>query len=116
MVTEHIRHMGNLHIIRTTLKQLETLAQDLAEHLDIQTCIADPVADRFSAVGYPRDAHLTDFYRIWKIASDRTRLIEVVLVTAILAYWTSRFLQSYQANAEPYEAIRTLVNHLSAMT
>jgi hypothetical protein len=80
-------------------ERIRILAEDLASHLDIPIHLADPVVDRCSAVGYPRDARLTDIRSLWKNASGTTRTRAWALVAIILVFWTFRFVESYRANA-----------------
>jgi hypothetical protein len=86
-------------------ERVRALAAELTRHLDVQVHLAEPVVDRFNAVGYPRDARLRDMRTLWKNVSGRTRTMVWVLVVVIVTYWTFRFVTSYQANAELLDAI-----------
>jgi hypothetical protein len=80
-------------------ERIRILSDDLSRHLEVPTQLADPVIDRFNAVGYPRNANLKDVPILWNNATATTRTRIYILVAAVLLFWTFRLVQSYRANA-----------------
>ncbi|PAY19163.1 hypothetical protein CKO51_12445 [Rhodopirellula sp. SM50] len=81
-------------------QRVRLLAEEIASHLDLAIDQAEPVTDRFNAVGYPGEAHLTDVFRLWRNVGGRTRLQIFLALAAILLFWIFRIVRSYQANAD----------------
>ncbi|QDV44047.1 hypothetical protein Enr13x_39080 [Stieleria neptunia] len=81
-------------------QRVRLLAEEIASHLDVGIDQAEPVTDRFNAVGYPGEAQLTDVFRLWRNVGGRTRLQIFLALAAILLFWIFRIVRSYQANAD----------------
>ncbi|MCS7470574.1 DUF3592 domain-containing protein [Stieleria sp. ICT_E10.1] len=81
-------------------QRVRLLAEELAPHLGVAIDLAEPVTDRFNAVGYPGEAHLTDMVRLWRIVDGRTKRRISLAIAAILLFWIFRIVRSYQANAD----------------
>ncbi|QEF98370.1 hypothetical protein Mal15_24220 [Stieleria maiorica] len=81
-------------------QRVRLLAKELAPHLDVPVHLAEPLTDRFNAVGYPGEARLTDVLRLWRNVDGGTRVRISLALAAILLFWIVRIVQRYQANVD----------------
>ncbi|WP_182867703.1 DUF3592 domain-containing protein [Stieleria mannarensis] len=81
-------------------QRVRLLAEEIAPHLDVPIHLAEPLADRFNAVGYPGQARLTDVLRLWQNVDGGTRVRISLALAAILLFWIVRIVQRYQANVD----------------